>query len=182
MCSSFASYSFWICLMISWESLRISNLVAANVMAKSSPARTTSYSASLLEVKKLRRIACSTNSPVGDYRIKPTLDLDALDVLSTWNIYYCSLGNSTECVIFLESLTIKSTLTCPFSANLDWYLILYSLNSMAHFNIRSNRSSLYRVLRSGWFVSTITWWAKKYGWSFWAVLFKARVICSIMEY
>ena len=161
-----ASHAFILCFIlslnlsiISWELLLISNLVAINTRARSSPSRTTSYSALLLEVEKLRWIACSISSPVGDCRIKPTLDLNTLDVPSTRSVHHCSPGQSEGWVSFLGSLAIKSAITCPFNDNLGWYLISYSLNSMAHFNICPDRSSLCRVARSGWFVSTVTWWA-----------------------
>ena len=149
MRSFFASYSYWICPIISWKSLLICNLVAANVRARSSPTRTISYFASLLEVKKLRRIACSTSSLVGDCKIRPILDLDALDALSTWSVHHCSLEDSAGCVIFWGSSAIKSAITCLLYDNLSWYLIPYSLNSMTHFNISLDRSGLCRVTRSG---------------------------------
>ena len=98
--SSFASYSYWIYLIISWESLLISNLVAANIRVRSSLANTTSYSVSLLEVGKLRRIVCSTSSPVGDCRTRPTSNPDTLDAPSTWIVHHCSLGWLIGCVCF----------------------------------------------------------------------------------
>lgn len=64
----------------------------------------------------------------------------------------------------------------------DGYLIPYSLNSMAHFNIRPNKFSLCNMLMSGWFVSMITWWTRKYGRSFWATFLRAKAIYFIMEY
>ena len=162
MHSSFVSYSCWIYPTISWESLLISNLVAANTRARFSPTKTTSYSVSLLKAEKLRRIACSISFPIGDYRIRPIPDPDTLDALSTWSVHHCSPGRSVECACFWGS----SVITCPFNDNLNWYLIPYSFNSMTHFNIHSDRSGLCRVTWSGWFVSTITWWAWKYGRSF----------------
>ena len=59
----------------------IANLVAVNIRARSRPASTTLYSASLLEVEKLRRIACSISFPVGDCRTRLTLDRDTLRTL-----------------------------------------------------------------------------------------------------
>ena len=104
--SSFVSYSYWICSTISWQLLMISNLVVANIRVRSSLTSIASYSVSLLEDKKLRWIVCSTNSPVDDYRTRPTLDLDTLDAPSKWNIHHCSLGRSTECVFLFIYLFI----------------------------------------------------------------------------
>ena len=63
--------------------MRISDLVAAKVRARSNLTKTTSYSASLLEIGKPSWIARSSNSLVDDYRIMTTLELEALDALST---------------------------------------------------------------------------------------------------
>ena len=115
--SSFALYSCWICLTISQESNLISNLVAANIRARSSPASTTSYSASLLEVEKLIWIACSISSLVGDCKTRPTLDLNTLDTPSTWSVYHCFPGWSVACVCFLGSSAIKSAITWFFKDN-----------------------------------------------------------------
>ena len=143
--SSFVSYSHWICPTISWESLLISYLVAANIRVRSSLARTISYSASLLEVEKLRWIACSISSPIGDYKIRPTSDPGTSDAPSTWSVHHCSLGLLTRCVCFLRS----SVINYPFKDNHDWYLIPCSFNSIAHFNIRPDRFSWCKVTRSG---------------------------------
>ena len=160
--------------MISWELLHIFNLIVAKVKAKSSSSKIASYLASLLEVGKPSRITCSSSSPVGDCKIRPTPTLEALDAPSTWSIHHSSLGESTKWDGFWGSSAIKSTMTCHFNVSLGWYLIPYSLNSMTHFSIRLNMSGLCEVLLSGWFVSIITWWAWKYGQSFWAALFKAE--------
>ena len=149
MRSSFVSYSRWIYLIISWKSLLISNLVVTSVKVRSSSVRITSYSTTLLEVEKLRQIACFINSPISDCKIRLTPDPDTLDALSTWSVHHCSLGWSTRCACFLGSSAIKLVITYPFSDNLGWYLILYSLNSIAHFSICHDRSSLCRVTRSG---------------------------------
>ena len=149
MSSSFALYFFLICSTISWESFLISNLVATNVMARSSLTRTISYSISLLEAEKLRQITYSTSFPISDCMIRPTSESDALDAPSTWSVHHCFLGDLTGCVGFWGSSTLKSAITCHFNANLGWYLIMYSLNSMTHFNISLDRSDLCRVTRSG---------------------------------
>ena len=65
-------------------------------------------------------------------------------------------GDELDVLVFLRSSAIKSTITYPFYDNLGWYLILYSLNSMTHFNIRSDRFDLCMIALSGRFVSTIT--------------------------
>ena len=148
ICSYFASYSHWICSTISWESLLISNLVEANIRARSSPTSTTSYSASLLEVGKLRRIAYSISFPVGDCRTKPTPDPGTSNAPSTWSVLHCSLRQSIGCICFWGSSVIKSTITCLSKDNHDWYLIPYSLNSIAHFNIRPDRFDLCKVTQS----------------------------------
>ena len=150
--SSFALYSRWICLTIIWESLLISNLVATKIRAKSNPVRIVSYSASLLEAKKLRRISCSISSPVGDCSLNP----NTLNAPSTWSVHHYFLGQSIRCVCFLGSSAIKSTITCPFKDNRGWYLIPYWLNSITHFNIRPDKFNWCKVTWSSWFVSTIT--------------------------
>ena len=61
----------------------ISNLVAANIRARCSPTRTTSYFALLLEAEKLIWIACFISSPVGDCRIKPISNPETPEALST---------------------------------------------------------------------------------------------------
>ena len=81
ICSFFVLYSRWVCPTISWESFLIANLVVVNIRKRSSPASTTLYSASLLEVEKLRRITCSISFPVGDCRTRLTLDPDTLGTL-----------------------------------------------------------------------------------------------------
>jgi hypothetical protein len=47
----------------------------------------------------------------------------------------------------------------------DWYRIPYSPNSIAHLTSRPYMSSLWRICRRGWFVSTTTWWIWKYNFS-----------------
>lgn len=117
--SFFTSSSRWIYPTISWESLLISNLITTNIRARSSPANMASYFTSLLEVGKL-------SSPMGDYKTKPTPDLDTLDVLPTSSIHHCYPGELTGYVCFLKSSVIKSVITCLFKYKHDWYLILYS--------------------------------------------------------
>ena len=64
------SYSSFTCPTTNYESLRIRSLSADTVAARSIPASMASYSDSLLEVLKPKRIACSIISPAGDLSCK----------------------------------------------------------------------------------------------------------------
>ena len=80
---SLASYSFGICPMTSWESLWILTFEAFRVIASPNPDKMTSYSTSLFEAVKSRRMDCFTRSPVGALRRSPNPDLDEREALST---------------------------------------------------------------------------------------------------
>ena len=161
MRSSLASYSPWICPTTSWQSLHISSLEVDKVRARFSQARIASYSALLLEAGNLSRIACSNCSPIGDYKSRPIPDPKTWEAPSMFSIHHPFLREPTDCWNFGGVPAMKSAITCPFIANLGWYLIPYSLSSMAYLIILSYRSGLCRMILSGWFVSTVTWWAWK---------------------
>ena len=168
--------------MTSWELLHIFNLTSTKVRVRFNPVKIASYSTSLLEAGKPSWIAYSRSFPIGDCKIRPTLELEALDVPSTWSAHHPSSGEYARWGGFWGNSAIESAMTCPFNANLGWYLILYSLNSMTHLNILLDRSDLCQILLTSWFVSIVTWWAWKEGRSFWVTLFRAKVISSILEY
>ena len=88
--------------MINWESLHISNLIAAKVRARSSPAKIVLYYASLLEAEKMSRIACFISYPVSDCRIRPTPKLETLDAPSTWSVSHSSQGTQLDVMVFWE--------------------------------------------------------------------------------
>lgn len=162
--------------------LYILTLAAAKVKARSNPTRIASYLTSLLEAGKPSRIVCSSCSLVGDCKTRLIPELEALDALSTWRTHYHSSGDSMRWDGCWETSAIKSAMTCHFITSLGWYLISYLLNSMTYLSILLDKSGLCRMLLSGWFVSTVTWCAWKYEQSFWVMLFKVKVVCSILEY
>ena len=69
------SYSSFTCPITNCESLRIKSLSIDTVIARSIPANMDSYSDSLLEVLKLKRIAFSILSLPRDLSCKPMLAL-----------------------------------------------------------------------------------------------------------
>lgn len=107
--------------------------------------RMASYSASLLNVRNLSRMTCSNCSPIGDRRKRPTSDPEDWEASSTYKVHHPSLPDSMPRAGCWGTLAMKSTITCPFMDNLDWYSIPYSLNSMAHFSILSDRSGLCKI-------------------------------------
>ena len=141
-----ASFSPWICPITSWESLHISSLDANRARARFNPDRMTSYSTSLLESGNPSRIAYSSCSLVGDCKRRPTPDPETRDAPSTWRIHHPSSLGLTSWDDFWGISAMKSTMTCPFMANLGWYLISYSLNSMTRFGILSDMSGLCKIL------------------------------------
>ena len=62
-----------------------------------SPTMMVSYSASLLEAEKLRRMACSITSPVGALSCNPILALICLEAPSTFKIHQPEPSGSTSC-------------------------------------------------------------------------------------
>ena len=162
--------------------LHILILAVAKVKTRSNPTRIASYLTSLLEAGKPSRIACSSYSLVGDCKIRPILEPEALDAPSTWRTHYPSSGDSVRWDGCWGTSVIKSAMICHFITSLGWYLISYSLNSMTYLSILLDKSGLSKMLLSGWFVSVVTWCAWKYERSFWVTLFKAKVVCSILEY
>lgn len=145
---SLASYSPWMCLTMSWESLRISSWEAEKASARHSLDMIASYSTSLLNVGNPSRMACSNYSLIGVCRRRPTSDPDARDAPSTLRIHHPSLHGSVSCEDWGVS-AIKSAITWLFMDNLGWYLIPYSLKSIAHLSILPDRSSLCKILLRG---------------------------------
>ena len=88
MCLSLASYSPWICLTTSWESLQISSLEAERASARFNPDRMTLYSASLLDTGNPIRMACSSCSPVGDCKRRPTSDPEVREAPSMCRVHH----------------------------------------------------------------------------------------------
>ena len=85
------SYFSFTCPTINYESLRIRSLSADTVTAGSIPARMASYFDSLLEALKLKQIACSIFSPIGDLSCKPMSALVYRDAPSTLRVYQFTL-------------------------------------------------------------------------------------------
>ena len=82
-------------------------------MARSSPAMIASYSASLLEAGKFKRMACSMTSPIGALSCSPRLAPVCCEVPSTFRVYQPELSGSISC---WEIYAKKSACTCPFNA------------------------------------------------------------------
>ena len=154
---SLASYSPLIFQMTSWESLHIFNLAIDKVRARLNPARIASYSASLLEAGNPSQIVCFSYSLVSDCKRRPIPDPETLDAPSTWSVHHPSLREFASWDGFWGTLAIKSDMTYPFIASLGWYSISYSLSSMTHLSILLDKFGLWKMLLSGYFVSTITW-------------------------
>ena len=149
--------------------------------ARFNPDRTTSYSVSLFDVGNPSRMACSSCSPVGDFRRWPTSDPDDREVPSIYKIHHPALPDSELWVGYRGTSTMKLAMACPFMNNLGWYSNSYSLNFMTHWSILSDMFGLCKILRRGWSVSMTIGWAWKYGWSFWAALRKAKVVCPFLS-
>ena len=81
-------------------------------IARSSPAMIASYSASLLEVGKFRRMTCFMTSPVGALSCSPKPTLVCRD-LSTFRVHQSELSNSFSCNGIYAK---KSANTYPFNA------------------------------------------------------------------
>ena len=81
------SNSVLTCPTTSCESLRFKKLLAPTARARSSPAIMASYSDSLLEALKPRRIACSIFSSVGEVNCKPIPSPDLLEAPLTQRIH-----------------------------------------------------------------------------------------------
>ena len=168
MCSSFASYSLWICLTINFESLLIFIFAIVRAIARSSPTMITLYFALLLDTRKSSHTTCSICSPMGDCNMIPTLTPDILNDPSTWKIHHCLLFSN---IIHLwGNSAMKLARTCHLRECQVLYHMLYSLNSAAPFTIRSDRSRLCKVVRNDKFVNIVTQRAWKYGQSFLAAL------------
>ena len=144
----------------------ISNLETDSASARSNPHRMASYSASLFYAGNLSQMACSNCLLVGDCRRSLTLDPKDQEAPSTHKVHHSTFSDSPPWTSCWEDSTTKSVMTCSFMDSLGWYSISYSLNFMAHCNILPDRSSLCRMLRRGWSISTTTGWAWKYGRSF----------------
>ena len=146
---------------MSWESLQILSLEAESANVRFNPDKMALYSASLLDARNLSRMACSNYSPIGDCKRRPTLDPEVQETSSTCRVHHPSLPDSISRGGCWRTSAMKSTMTCHFMDNLGWYSIPYSLNSMAHFNILPDRSSLCKILLRGWLVNTTIGWAWK---------------------
>ena len=178
--SSLASYSCWICSTTIWESLPISTFDAASAKASSRPTIIASYSTSLLDAGKSRQTDYSRGFPIKESSTSPTPASNTRDALFTCKIHQWLMV--LVCTHFLGSLTIKFARIWPFSDKCGLYCMSYSLNSIAHFIIRPDRSGLCKVTFNGWFVKIVTWCAWKHGRSFLVTTHNVSVICSTWEY
>ena len=117
---------------------------------------TTSYSASLLEVRNPNLSAYSMSIPSGEVRIRPAPLPCAFKASSTESfqversvVVWASLAGSAV----VNSMT-KSAKTCPFIAVFDLYLISNSLSSIAHFISLPEVSGLGNTCFFGYSVGT----------------------------
>ena len=150
---SLDSNSTLTCPTTSCESLHIRRLSAPTARVSSTPAIKASYSDSLLEASKPKRTACSILSPVGEVNCRPIPAPDCLEAPSMQRVHQPSLFGR---VLGCKSSARKSAKTCPFLESLGLYCIPYSLNSIAHRAILSDKSGLWIVPRSGRSMSTTT--------------------------
>src|SRR4051812_41755767 len=81
--SSFTSYSRVDCPTTNWESDRMQSFLAPAALAKSIPAHTASYSATLLVTLNPNLRACLVISHSGDLRTTPAPPPTSLDAPST---------------------------------------------------------------------------------------------------
>ena len=114
------------------------------------PARIVSYSASLLDVGKSNRIACSIISPVWALGCKPTQAPICREAPSTLRIHQSVLPRSASyCGISAK----KYVNICPFITKRGLFWISNSLSSIAYQAIIPDKSVLCMVLRRGRLVS-----------------------------
>ena len=125
---SLDSYSVFTCPTTNWESLRIISLSTDSAVANSISTRMASYSDSLFEALKPRRIACSILSPPKDFSCRLMFAPVCSDAPSTLRVHQFELE---ELVSGWGTSVRKSARTCPFLANLGLYRIPYSLSSIA---------------------------------------------------
>ena len=136
---SLDSNSALTCPTTSCKSLRIKRLLAPTTSSSSSPSNMASYSNSLLEALKPKRTASSIISMVGEVNCRLMLAPDCLEAPSTQRVHYpFSFGQVLGCGISAR----KSAKTCPFFESLSLYWIPYSLSSIAHRAILSDRFGL----------------------------------------
>ena len=128
---SLASYSPWIFLTTSWESLHIASLDADKVWARLSPTRIASYLASLLEVGNLSRIAYSSRYSVGDCKRKEAHS-GSWGVGCSVDVQYPPLIFERVCILmrFLRCFSYKVShdlpLHCQPKLILDFILNLFN--------------------------------------------------------
>ena len=118
----------------------------------------TSYSASLLKAWKPNLRAHSVSISSGEVRINPALLPWALAALSTDNFQMGRSGASWVASVDGVGVNsmMKSTKICPFTAVLDFYLMLNSLSSIAHFISLLEVSGLCSICFIGYSVGTLT--------------------------
>ena len=119
--------------------------VTLSVIATRSPARTFSYSASLLKAKRPRVKDCSMIDNSGVVRTIPMPGPILFEAPSIFRIYPFSMSHCS--VAHVVKSVIKSAMTCPLIVVLFSYLSPYGLSSDAHFNIRLIASGFSLTLR-----------------------------------
>ena len=108
-------------------------------ITRSIPTRVASYSASLLDMGKSNRIACSILSLVGALNCKPTQTLVCREAPSTLRIHQSALLGFLSC----WGISAKNFAnTSPFIAKRDLYWIPNPLSSLAHRPILLDKSGL----------------------------------------
>ena len=135
----------------------MTTLATPAALARSRPATSASYSASLLVVGKSRRTIHSIVSPSGDSSTMPAAPAYLLDDLSVYMLHWgdSSASLSSSWVNF----AMKSAMICPLMTVREWYWMSNLLNSMAHSANRLAASGLLIARRRGLSVKMITMWA-----------------------
>ena len=158
----------------------MTTLVTPAALARSRPATSASYSASLLVVGKSRRTIHSIVSPLGDNSTMSATPAYLLDDLSVcmlhWGDSSASLSSS-----WVNS-AMKSAMICPLMTVRERYWMSNLLNSMAYSANQPAALGLLIACRRGLSIRTITMWAWKYGLSLRAVITNAKVSFSIGGY
>nr|GEV18670.1 hypothetical protein [Tanacetum cinerariifolium] len=159
--SSHASYDPFTWFVTRTKSLNTCRWRTSILMASSYPAIRSSYSASLLEAGNSKRKAYVLSFQSGFFKIRPAPEPYLLDAPSMYNvqsgvssrIWVGEVVASPDIFgcILIEDSAMKFAITCPFIADLGFYLISCSPSSIAHLANRSKFYGLSNTCRIGWF-------------------------------
>ena len=148
--------------------------------ARSSPATSVSYSASLFVVGKSNQIMHSILSPSRVWITTPAPSARLLEDPFVWMLHY--MRASTSLPSDWANSTMKSATAYPFIAVHGRYCIPNSLSFITHKAICSATSGLLMALLKGWSVKTMIVYAWKYGLSFRVIVTSANANFSIWGY